>query len=318
MSEKILVICDEEFGYADTLANNIMEREELNVRVFTFTNWDKAANFFKERKIQILLIDETFQGYDPEAVDAEARFVLVRGEERPLQEGECPIYKYQRASHIIQEVFETYVAETDKNVFKGYGQTRTRLEAVYSPVRGIGKTRFAIALGKEWAKKEKVLYLNLEEYPGFEINGPDEQNLNIGDLLYFLKQSEGNLGLRLQSAVKKIGELDYVPPIYLSVDLKDVQTEEWTEFLQKLMELGFYDVILLDLGESIQGLFWILQLCDHIYMPTEESEWARQKMLRFEECLGRLKLEKILRVTQQFTLPEQVEEYVRNRTKEVE
>ena len=39
--------------------------------------------------------------------------------------------------------------------------------AVYSPVGRTGKTGFALALGKEIAKKRRTLYLNLEEYSGF-------------------------------------------------------------------------------------------------------------------------------------------------------
>lgn len=318
MSEKNLVICDGELSYANALAENILEREELNVNVHIFSDWEKTYAFSKEQKIHMLLMDEEQEKKMTESIEAEVHFVLVRGEEDYTDEQKKKIYKYQNALHIIREIFEAYVEETDKNVLKGFSQRRTCLEAVYSPVRGIGKTRFAIAWGKELAKKKKVLYLNLEEYPGFEMSGPDETRLDIGDLLYFMKQKMGNLGLHLQAAVQKMGNLDYVPPIYLATDLKEVKAEEWTELLGKIIAMGFYDTIILDLGECVQNLFWILQLCDCIYTPIAEDEISRQKVYRYEQCLERMGLEKILRITQQFVLPQNVEGYVKQRMKEVE
>ena len=316
MSEKNLVICDREIGYAMALAENISERGELHVKVYTFTSLERAFLFSQEKKIHILLVDEDLEGYEREVMETEAQFVLIHGGHREVREKERPIYKYQCAAHIIQEVFEYYVESTDGNILKEYGQNRTRVEAIYSPVRGIGKSRFAIALGKELARNQKVLYLNLEEYPGFEVNGPCEDNLNLGDLLYFQRQNEGNLCLRLQSAVKKMGELDYLPPIYLSTDLKEVKEEEWISFLKKVVAFGYYEKILLDMSESVQGLFSILNMCDLVLMPIADDESSFQKVNRYEACVKRLKLEKIKENTKQFILPSDVEEFVRRNMKE--
>lgn len=316
MSEKNLIICDKEIGYANALAENIMEREELHVKVYTFANLEKAFLFSQNKKIHILLVDEELEDDKQNMIDAELHFVLIHGGHSELQEKEHPIYKYQCASHIIQEIFETYAEITDETFLKEYSHNHTCMEAVYSPVRGIGKTRFAISLGKELAKEEKVLYINLEEYPGFELNGPNEESMNLGDLLYFMKQNEGNLSIRLQSAVQKMGDLDYIPPIYLAVDLKEVTEEEWIEFLKRIASFGFYNRILLDVGESVQGLCKILKLCDRIYMPGGEDESARQKLERFEKGLARLGLESVMRKTKQFVLPENVEEFARTMLEE--
>ena len=318
MSEKNLVICDSELGYANALAENIMEREELHVKVYTFANLEKAFLFSQDKKIHIWLIDEGLEGYEREVMDVDLQFVLVHGGHSELREKERPIYKYQCASQIIQEIFETYAEISDETFLKEYSHNRTYMEAVYSPVRGIGKTRFAISLGKEMAQAEKVLYINLEEYPGFELNGPNEDNMNLGDLLYFMKQNEGNLSIRLQSAVQKMGELDYIPPIYLAMDLKEVKEEEWIEFLKRIASFGFYNRILLDVGESVQGLCRIFKLCDRIYIPGREDEISRQKLERFEKGLERLGLGSVMQKTKQFVLPENVEEFARMMLREDE
>ena len=316
MSEKNLVICDREIGYANALAENIMEREELHVKVYTFTSLERAFLFSQNKKIHIWLVDENLEGYEREVVDAEIQFVLIHGGHSELREKEHPIYKYQCASHIIQEVFETYAEITDETFLKEYSHNRTRIEAVYSPVRGIGKTRFAIGLGREIAKEEKVLYINMEEYPGFEVNGPNEEMMNLGDLLYFMKQNEGNLSIRLQSAVQKMGDLDYIPPIYLAIDLKEVTEDEWITFIKTIASFGFYNRIFVDLGECVQGLCRILKLCDCIYMPGKEDQISRQKVERFEKGMERLGLESVMRKIKQFALPENVEEFARTMLKE--
>ena len=316
MSEKNLVICDREITYANALAENIAQREELNVKVYTFASLQKAFLFSQEKKIHIMIVDEDMEGQERVEIGAKEQFVLVHGGHKPLLERERPIFKYQCAAQIIQEVFEIYVENSKENILKEFGYNRTKLEAVYSPVRGIGKTRFAIAMGKEWAQKEKVLYLNMEEYPGFETEGFDENRMDLGDLLYFIKQREGHLSLRLQSAVRKLGNLDYVPPVFLAADLKEVRREEWVEFLDKIRAFGFYDRILLDIGESLQGLFSILEMCDTIYMPVKEDEVSGQKAARYKVCLERMKLDKIARMTRKIVLPDDVEEYVRTTMKE--
>lgn len=318
MSEKNLVICDSEFCYADSLAENILGRRELNVKVYTFTCLEKVTLFLQEKKIHILIVDEGYTLEERSQTGAEQIFVLMRGGVMELGENEQAIYKYQCADQIIHQVFEAYVEKTNEDVLRHIRKNRTRLEAIYSPIHGIGKTSFAIALGKERAKKERILYLNLEEYAGFEEEISDESQLNLGDLLYYIRQSEGHFGIRLQSAVQKLGELDYVPPIFLSVDLKEVTFEEWKAFLEQLMALSLYDTILLDLGEGVQGLFPILQMCDRIYMPVKEDAISSQKLFRYERCLERLELEKIPRITHRFVMPEDAEEYVKIRMKEEE
>ena len=317
MGDKNLVICDYELGYANALAENILEREELGVKVYIFSSTEKIMHFLENNKIHILVMDESFYEESVPYPQAEVYFTLVQKNGDFTEERIKQIYKYQNSNKIIQDIFETYVARTNETVLKGHTHNQTRLEAVYSPVRGIGKTKFAIAWGKELARNHKVLYLNMEEYPGFEMNGPDETKMNLGDLLYFMKQKTGDFGLRVQAAVQKIGNMDYVPPIYLASDVKEVSEDEWIEFLEKVIAIGLYEHIILDLGECVQGLFSILMSCDCIYTPTAEGESERQKIFRYEQCLERMGLEKILRITQQFVLPDNVEGYVKQRMKEV-
>lgn len=44
--------------------------------------------------------------------------------------------------------------------------------------------------------------------------------------------------------------------------------EEWLLILKRIMEYCEYDVILLDLGGQMEGIFELLQRCERIYMPV--------------------------------------------------
>ncbi len=316
MSEKNVMICDKEFLFAEGLAENVSVRNEFAVKVYACTNIDRVLRFQGRKKIHILIIDERFPGSYRNEIEADQIFVLTKDKCKDLQENEKEIYKYQSADKILAEVFEIYCENTKDNILKSFRKGKHRLIAVYSPLHRLGKTTFALALGKEKAKNEKVLYLNFEEYADIGGRFEGTEGRNLGDLLYYMRQEKGNFTLRLASMVGKMSELDYVSPINSSVDLKEVTREEWIEFIGKIQKESMYETILLDISESMQGLFEILRLCDRIYMPILTDDISEKKLRRYEENLAHLQFSDILEKTYQFAAVEDMEEYGRTLVKE--
>lgn len=312
MNERNLVICDREIRYADSLGENISMREDLAVKVYICSNLEKVVELSEEKPIHLFVIDEGYAYRERSQIDAKQVFVLGRGRVADLGEEECQVGKYQCADEIIREIFEVYIDKTKENVMRSMRKDRARIFAVYSPIHRLGKTTFAMALGRECAKKKRVLYLNLEEYAGMT----EEKGLNLGDLLYYMKQGNSNLGIRLQAAVRKNEELDYLIPIPVSQDLKEVSETEWETLLRELVDNTAYELLILDISESVQGLYSILEQCDRIYMPVLEDHISQSKLRQYDENLKQLHLDKIQRATCRFVMPEQVEEYARIRAKE--
>ena len=312
MNERNLVICDREIRYATALGENISSREDLAVKVYVCSSLDKVAELSESKPIHLFVVEEGYSYDERSQIEAEEIFVLGRGRVADLGEEECPIWKYQCADEIIREIFEVYVDKTKENVMRSIRKERARLVAVYSPIHRVGKTTFALALGKECAVKKRVLYLNLEEYASID----GERGLNLGDILYYLKQENGNLGIRLQAAVRKNEGLDYLAPISILQDMKEVSEKEWKMLISELVENSTYDLIILDISESVQGLYRILERCDRIYMPVSDDRISQSKLKQYDENVKQLKLEKIERITCRFVMPEQVEEYAKLRAKE--
>ena len=314
MYAKNVVICDPEIRYANSLGENISERDDLAIKVHVCSGMEHVMKFAKSKRIHIFIVDEQFSYEQRAQSEASQIFVLARGKVEDLGEEEWTIAKYQCADEIIRQVFEFYVDRKKENVMRVMHKERARLLAVYSPIHRIGKTEFAIALGKECAKKKKVLYLNMEEYSGFEDIRNEE--LNLGDLIYYLKQENGNLGIRLRSATKKIEELDMIPPIPVVMDLKDVLWEEWSKLLEEIAKNSTYEIVILDVGESLQGLFQLLEMCDRVYMPVLNDDISLRKVQQYLKNLDELHLEKLKGITYQFVMPQNVEEFSRIRVKE--
>lgn len=312
MNERNLVICDREIRYATGLGENISSCDDLAVKVYVCSSLDKVVELSESKTIHLFVVEEGYTYDERSQIEAEQVFVLGRGRVADLGEEECPIWKYQCADEIIREMFEVYVDKTKKNVMRSVRKERARLVAVYSPIHRIGKTTFALALGKECAMKKRVLYLNLEEYASME----EEAGLNLGDILYYMKQGNGNLGIRLQAAVRKNEELNYLAPIPILQDMKEVTENEWEMLISELVENSTYDLIILDMSESVQGIYRILERCDRIYMPVSEDRISQSKLKQYDENVKQLKLEKIERITCRFVMPEQVEEYAKIRAKE--
>jgi len=312
LNERNLVICDREIRYADSLGENISMREDLAVKVYVCSNLENVLRLSDERKIHLFVVDEGYSYKERNQIEANQVFVLGRGRVTDLGDEECQVRKYQCADEIIREIFETYTDKTKENVMRISKKEKARLIAVYSPIHRLGKTTFATALGKECARKKRVLYLNLEEYAGKN----EAEGLNLGDILYYLKQGKCNLGIRLQAAVKKNEELDYLLPIPIARDLKEVSESDWELLLTEIVENSTYELVILDMSESVQGLYKILQRCDRIYMPVLEDEISQSKIKQYDDNLKQLNLDKLERKTSRFVMPEMVEEYAKKRAKE--
>ena len=129
------------------------------------------------------------------------------------------------------------------------------------------------------------MYLNLETYAGIDGYFPDETQKNLSVLLYYLKQETRNLGLILAGLICQCEGVDYIPPVQIPDDLKEISADEWIWLFEEILTGSIYDVLILDIGESIQGIVKILNVCDEIYMPVSDDRSAASKIRQFERML---------------------------------
>ena len=163
--------------------------------------------------------------------------ILLSGEEYQTgPQTEYPrIYKYQSCPQILRQAMDFYAeqaAVVPGVMLRTEGMKRI---AVYSPVGRTGKTGFALALGKEIAKKRRTLYLNLEEYSGFAALYPVDGGWTLSELLYFLKKGKSAVGWRREAVsythrdVYKRQEMGGVPQLH---------PEQLQKYIQVFLDRG--------------------------------------------------------------------------------
>ncbi|MCF2681135.1 hypothetical protein JQM69_10665 [Faecalicatena contorta] len=296
MVSKNLVICDQEDGYASAFAGYIMDKKELAFQVQTCSDIAHVLSVQKEGKIDYLFISAECPKEVRKKVKADKVFVLADHAMTDLTDREILLYKYQSGEELLAELIrQCSRSDTSEGGFlKTVKKKQGRIIGVFSPVHRIGKTTYALMLGEELASRANVLYLNMELYGGRE-GYFAEGGQCLSDVLYYVRQEQGNLGLILTTLVKHRNHLDYVSPVQVSEDIKSVSLEEWRRLIRKIMEESIYEVLILDLDEGIRDVYDILEMCTEIHMPVTKDEAAEAKIRQFEEEIVLLGKEDIRR-----------------------
>ena len=135
------------------------------------------------------------------------------------------------------------------------------------------------------AEKVPCLYLNLEGCSGGSFYFQEKEGCDMGDLLYCVRQDGGDQGMKISSMTGHSNGLDYILPMKNEVDFRAVKEKEWISLLDIIREKCIYDTIILDIGDSISGLYEILRQCVRIYMPYIEEDAALAKLDQYEKNL---------------------------------
>lgn len=304
MKKSIFAVCDLEASYACNLTDYMNERKNSPFEVQAFTNLESLADFAEKNHIELLLISTEAMCDQIKDMDIERIIILSDGEPVEHLEQEPCVYKYQSSDSLIAEVMSYYARTSPCLQPVTFTDTKTELLGVYSPLGRVGKTMFALTLGEILGEKKKVLYLNLEDYNGFERIFSANYPSDISDLIYFARQREGNLIYKLNGVIQTFHNLDYIPPAFSPCDLREVHYEEWIQFIQEIAACGEYETIILDMGNQIEEIPQLLRRCKKVYMPVLGDPISRAKLLQFEKNMNVLEYQDVLEKTERLYLPE--------------
>lgn len=311
MEHKLLVLCDPEEDYVQHMADFLRRKKEAAWEIVAYTRPEELLKL--EEKIEILMISESVYGAFVEKLPVKLSVLL--NESGIVQENALVnIDKYQEAEKVRQAVLECYM-ELEKEFFPRLGTGRhTKLIGMFSPVRRCLQTTFALTYGQLLAEKQRTLYLSFEHYAGLE-EWQECRRQDLSALLYYQQAPKEDFGLHMQTLVQRIGNLDYIAPIVNGENLLYVTVQEWQRLIRGLVECGEYEYIILDLSESMQGLFEILRMCSKIYTIIQEDAKALRKLNHYEQLLSSQEYEDVRNKTAKCRLPvfrklpEEVEQY---------
>lgn len=302
MKNTRLWIADPDASYADAFREYVNLKKDGLFQARMCTEQEQLRQALSSEEIEVLLITATWYEALKDFIRDECVIFLSEGS-LPKELGRYPaVYKYQSAENILREILY-YCSEQDEEEYCTQVRKDHKVIGIYSPQGGVRKNKFALALGQVLAEDRNVLYLNLEECSGFsEILGGSQWNLS--DLVYYLRQGKKSFLYRLNSMVRKLDHLDYIPPCESYTDFQQITAEEWQRLLHLIRTQGMYDIIILDLGNVTGHETGLLRQCTGIYMPVEQDLISQGRAAQWEQHIRTSDNMDILEKLQKLELPE--------------
>lgn len=287
MNGKALVIYDVDSLYAKRLQQFLCKKEGNHFKVFSFSSEADLYEACQSKgsvNPEILLVAETCFSKELSKMGAKHIFILNETGLRKYPEY-ANLNKYQSAGDLFQQILLEY-AEREKEVIpRFYGKPRAKIIGVYTPVTRCFQTSFSLAVAQVLGKKGRVLYLNFEQYSGFSKLFQKGYIKDLSDLVYFFTYSKDKFLYWLEGVVEHFGGIEYVPPVLTGTSLTEVSKDIWSDMLELISTDAGYDYIVLDLSQSVQGIFHILDLCEKVYTITREDPVSVAKLCQFREIL---------------------------------
>lgn len=286
-----ILICDSEEAYVKKLAELLLLKKEVTAGVRICSSLEYVEKLLEIGNVRVLLISEEIPYETRKQIFAGKRIVLTKNRCADLGVEETELMKYQSIEKLIAVIMKVFLENSFQ--FSKRNGHQGKILGIYSPIHRIGKTTFALKLGKELAEEENVLYLNLETYAGIGGYFQNSEDQDLSHLLYYAKQENDAISVRISSIVQHIGNLDYIPPMKIGTELKDVEMQEWRALFEKLSDHSVYETIVVDMGDSVQNIFEMLEMCDWIFVPFGEDVYAKAKMSQWTYMLNTLKMQEL-------------------------
>ena len=297
----ILAVCDAEEAYASKLADYLNLKEGFPFQVRHFSTIGKLVQFSDRQDIEVALVCEK---YREELAKAQViPSVITLSETKNIDSNnQKAVWKYQSCEALIKEVLQILEKE-GKEGSHILRSVPLKIIGLYSPVKRTMQTTFGLTMGQLLARKGKVLYINMEGFSG--LNSMLKRNFqrDLSDLLYYMQNGKQGLAYIMGSMVESINGMDILPPMLCQMDLISIEAKEWLNLLYEIESHSEYEYLILDLSDSIQGLFEILRQCFVIYTMTERDGFAMAKIDQYEQMIKQCQYEDILNKTHKCELP---------------
>ena len=287
MKKNVFAICDLETEYAVNFMEYLNRRKSLPFEIQAFTSVETLTAYAEKNPVEILLISDRAMCREVQALKIGTVVILSEERPDPARKGFPAVYKYQAQDQLLREVMACYGEAPDLTPLVSLAARRnTEILGVYSPLHRCLKTSIALTLGQILAQDKAVLYLNLEEYSGFEGLMEKTYDSDLADLIYYARQEDADLTKKMSAMIRTVGGLDYIPPVRTPWDLRCLTLRDCRRILDSLVRCSAYEVILLDLGTEMEDILELLKLCSRIYMPVLTDPVSACKMRQFEQMVS--------------------------------
>lgn len=303
MAKYNLIIADSIKEYMDRLAKYLISRESDKFIVNTFTNKKYIKEYLKINKVDIFLVspdilDETFN------LDNVVVTILNIADLIPSKFVDFPyINKYKPGNIIANELIRIFAEYSEDEIVEEDIQSNKEIIGVYSPIGGVGKTTIAIAIAKSLAVRgKKTLFLSMEQNASYNFFLKKENKYNFSDFLYYLKQNDKKLLMKVQSFrnVDSNSGIHYFSPPICYNDLNEINVKEWSYLFNYIRDKSSYSRVIIDFSSHLsERNIDILNLCNKIILIVAKDPLSVEKidtMNRNLDAIGKQVNDKVISV----------------------
>ena len=305
MSKLHLLIADKDVDYVNSVVLFLTNMYSGRFILSCFTEEQRFIDYLEANMLprdckpepDIVLLGSGFNADNYHAVFSGLVILLEDQLDRTKiqkKEEKIKILKYQRGDILIRQVLQIFSDVSSKDHCLSAGDQKTRVIAICSSDGGAGKSVTAIGLSIQSAwEGQKVFYLNLEFIPSIELFFSGEQEQNLSNVLYYLKNTKKNIAIKLDGAkcVDPWYQIHYFKGPDSVLDLKEDIACELQSLVRELVSAGFYDRIYIDMSSNLdQNYLAVLETCDDILVVLTQdviSVEKTKKLVREFELLER-------------------------------
>lgn len=286
MKKHILAVCDLEEAYARNFMQYLNRKRNIPFQIQAFSSVEKLLEAGNREPIEVLLISDKAMTEEVRRLSIGQIMILTEGVHDPRLDQYPSVYKYQSSESVLREVMACYGSQIARPTSLPIVKKPMELIGIYSPLGRVLKTSFALTMGQILARDRAVLYINLEDYSGFEELFQKSYDSGLSDLIYYMNQQQSGLMHKVTGMVESISNLDYLPPAISPMDIRGARYKDWIYLLEELELHSSYETVILDMGDGVDELFRLLDDCHKVYMPVLSDVMSQAKIKQFERLLS--------------------------------
>ncbi len=285
--DNYLAILDKNTEYVHKLSSYMEKQSAIPFKVLPFDDVKKLKAFCLGGNVEVLFAGEEFLKDDLAEV-AKMTICLTDGKNENLNASDAGvpcISRYQSAPAISRKIMEIVAMSPGEIKAKpvSVSAEKTKVISFFAPGPKNLQTTTALKLCRMIADGSRVLYIGFEPFAGFAARTGRMMENNVTDLIYFIDKSPEKFRLKLSGMVRNEAGVDVIAPPVDYADFKSVTVDEWEDMIKMISLTGVYDLIILDLNESMQGLYEILGISDRIVTVAAKDKLFPDRYREFKD-----------------------------------
>lgn len=285
-----VAILDADETYSGRLANAFNTYYQDKLEVYSFSEKEIAMSFLTSNKIDVFLVDENI---DVEVLEIPSRcafaYLTVINSVDSVN-GQKAVCKFQKVDLIYKEILSLFSEVSNYSITSHGNGEGKNIVSFISFAGGTGASTLAAAYAIRLAKQgKKPIYLNLELFGGADDFFEGEGNMGMSDIIYSLKSKKNNLGLKIESAIKKSSNgVFFIDTANIVLDVLELNKEDILTLVDEINSMDDYDELIVDYNFRFCDVdLELMRKSDVVVAVTDGSSIANSKTFR---CINALQL----------------------------